>query len=118
MMNYGNQRNAIAQALMNVRNPQPRPQMAGMPQRPPMTAQITPQLQPTAPVPPRVPIPQFGMGMGQQPAAPAPAPQMPIGPPAPQSPMAPQMPMASPPPMDNSMGTLPQDTAQYPPMGV
>ena len=27
MMNYGNQRNAIAQALMNVRNPQPRTQM-------------------------------------------------------------------------------------------
>ena len=117
MMNYGNQRNAIAQALMNVQNPQPRTQMPM--QRPPMQAQITPQLQAPAPAPQRMQIPQFDMGQrAAAPAAPgAPMSLAPPAPMAPQSPMAPQMPMASPPPMDNSMGALPQDMAQYPPMG-
>ena len=109
MMNYGNQRNAIAQALMNVRNPQPRTQM------PQQMAPMPPQLPSGAPSPLQAVQAQmggnsFGMGM-RQPQMP-----MPIGPPAPPA-IAPQAPMTPQPPMDNSMGTLPQDQAMYPSMG-
>lgn len=101
MINPNNQRNAIAQALMNVQSPPPRM----------MTAQMTPQQMPLPSAPQRPQMPSMGDDMMRRPmAAPAapPAPNaMPIG--------APQMPMAAPPMAapQMPMGPLPQDQAGY-----
>jgi hypothetical protein len=110
-MNYDTQRNAIAQAMMNIQNPPPRtagPQM----QRPPMTASMVPQgPQAGLPAPLTPQAPQMG-GSDFPGRPPMQQPQQPMAAPPPGVPMS----LAPPQPDMSQAPPMPTDTAQYPPM--